>query len=174
MNYCRRPSVCHCAKLPVQRRTSLVRVCTCNLYNMNMSSTCSTGIGLLGPAPVTPPTLAPVPSTPAPVISQPTNWQCSDSPLRFRTYSFVGAVVWRGCPWVSNKPYRCLDSNHATHCPSTCNGCNTCQDSTIRFKLVKDGKLIARDCGWVGTKQTKIRCGYNNVAQTCPQTCGLC
>jgi len=120
-------------------------------------------------------TSAPVASTPAPVASPPTDWKCSDSDLRLRTLNGLGQVAWRGCPWVSNKPYRCVGEGHASHCKETCNFCDTCNDSTLRFKLVKDdGRKIARDCGWVANKQTLIRCGYVGVAETCPKTCGLC
>jgi len=114
-------------------------------------------------------------STPAPVASPTTYWECSDSTLRIRTLNGKGDAAWRGCAWVSHKPYRCLDEGHASHCPETCNLCDTCEDSTLRFKLVKDdGTMIARDCGWVKNKQTEIRCGYTGVAETCPRTCGLC
>ncbi len=86
--------------------------------------------------------------------------------------------MWRGCDWVSNKPYRCLDPGHASHCRATCGKCGDgdgeCGDSSVRFKVVKDGKRIARDCGWVENRQTLIRCGYEGVAETCAEVCNTC
>jgi len=128
-------------------------------------------------------TLAPTASTQdelgtpslTPFVSPPTEWECSDSTLRLRTFNGKGEPSWRGCVWVSNKPYRCNDQSLASHCPETCNICNTCQDSTLRFKLLKaGGRRIARNCEWVKNKQTLIRCAYAGVAETCPRTCGLC
>jgi len=75
---------------------------------------------------------------------------------------------------VNNKPYRCNNEGIISHCPVTCNGCDTCQDSEARFKLVKDGRRIARNCDWVATKKTAIRCGYEGVAETCRDTCDAC
>jgi len=82
--------------------------------------------------------------------------------------------VWRGCDWVGNKKYRCDKEDLASHCRLTCGKCGVCDDSYVRFKVVKDGKRIARDCGWVENKQTNIRCGYEGVAETCPETCNSC
>jgi len=136
------------------------------------------------PAPVAPiaSTPAPIASTPAPIVSTsspvtsspPTGTEgCSNSPLRFRTLNGLGKRVWRDCTWVENKPYRCNNDELATHCPVTCGVCDdfACDDSPLRFKLVKNGRRIARDCGWVGTKQIVIRCGYDGVTETCPSIC---
>ena len=50
----------------------------------------------------------------------------------------------------------------------------SCVDSTLKFKLRKDGKLIKRDCVWV--KNRPYRCNeYNgDIASHCPKTCNQC
>ena len=50
----------------------------------------------------------------------------------------------------------------------------TCNDSTLRFKLRKNGKNIMRDCGWVGNKDTKNRCSIAGVSSMCQNTCDSC
>jgi hypothetical protein len=49
---------------------------------------------------------------------------------------------------------------------------STCKDSTLRFKLVYNGKKISRDCGWVAKKSTNQRCAADGVPSHCPDTCG--
>ena len=49
-----------------------------------------------------------------------------------------------------------------------------CEDSSIRFKVVKDGKKIRRDCNWVKTRRTKSRCKLDRVKAICAKTCGTC
>lgn len=76
---------------------------------------------------------------------------------------------------MGRKPYRCTFDDLSLHCRATCDICDVCEDSSLRFKLVKDsGDRIARDCTWVENRQTRIRCGYDGVDESCPLTCGLC
>ena len=49
-----------------------------------------------------------------------------------------------------------------------------CEDSSIRFKVVKDGRKITRDCNWVKTRGTKSRCKLDGVKAICAKTCGTC
>jgi hypothetical protein len=49
-----------------------------------------------------------------------------------------------------------------------------CQDSPFRFKVVKDGKKIARNCLWVETRATQSRCKLDGVSEQCPSTCNTC
>lgn len=49
-----------------------------------------------------------------------------------------------------------------------------CEDSTMRLKVFKDGKIIARYCEWVARKSTTERCALSGVAETCPRSCGVC
>jgi hypothetical protein len=50
---------------------------------------------------------------------------------------------------------------------------STCEDSTLRFQIVNNGKKITRDCTWVSNKP--YRCNVIAGANThCPNTCGRC
>ncbi len=129
------------------------------------------------PTPTTPTTPAPAPTPTAPAPTPTGSEGCADSPLRFRTLNFAGTrVVWRGCDWVGNKPYRCNDDDLAAMCPVTCDVCDefACEDAPMRFKVDKDGQKIARDCNWVGTRSTRYRCSLDGVSETCPETCDSC
>ncbi len=58
--------------------------------------------------------------------------------------------------------------------PSDDNPQPTCNDSTLRFKLVKDGRRMTRHCNWVGKTDTLERCALNGVSSMCPYTCNTC
>ena len=49
-----------------------------------------------------------------------------------------------------------------------------CSDSTLRFKVVKNGKKITRACEWVERKDTVSRCAIEGVSEMCAATCGTC
>jgi hypothetical protein len=49
-----------------------------------------------------------------------------------------------------------------------------CADSSLRFKLKWNGRNIARDCSWVGNKQTEARCEEDGVSAMCAKTCDAC
>ena len=49
-----------------------------------------------------------------------------------------------------------------------------CVDTPLRFRLRKDGKIIARNCSWVSNKDTRNRCNLDGVTSMCPNTCEIC
>lgn len=102
---------------------------------------------------------------------------CHDSPLRFRVIKpTTGEKIFRDCLWVSNRStnIRCSWDGIRSMCPVTCNACDmySCVDGENRFKVVWNGKKVARDCTWVGNKQTVMRCNADGVNDTCRGTCG--
>mmetsp|Transcript_26278 Transcript_26278/g.39385 ORF Transcript_26278/g.39385 Transcript_26278/m.39385 type:complete len:1408 (+) Transcript_26278:130-4353(+) len=48
-----------------------------------------------------------------------------------------------------------------------------CEDSPLRFKVMKDGKLISRYCSWVRVKRNS-RCKLPGIREQCPQSCWRC
>lgn len=58
--------------------------------------------------------------------------------------------------------------------PTDDNTPSTCNDSTLRFKFLKDGRRMIRDCSWVGNTDTLDRCALNGVSSVCPYTCITC
>ncbi len=105
---------------------------------------------------------------------------CNDSPFRFKTIKPTdGSKVMRDCGWAATRStkVRCSWDGVASMCPSTCGTCNTCVDSTSRFKFFKnptDKKKIARDCSWTANKSTNFRCAIEGMEDTCRKTCGTC
>ncbi len=71
------------------------------------------------------------------------------------------------------KSYQPLPKHKADGCDITT---GSCEDSPFRFKVIKTGetKKLTRDCTWVETRSTNLRCSYDGVAETCPLTCGKC
>ncbi len=49
-----------------------------------------------------------------------------------------------------------------------------CIDSKLKFLIQWNGKLISRDCSWVGAKATNQRCKVDGVSEMCSVTCGTC
>lgn len=47
----------------------------------------------------------------------------------------------------------------------------TCEDSSVRFKVFFQDRLKIRNCEWVGNKATAQRCSIPGVTETCPGTC---
>ncbi len=131
------------------------------------------------PAPVAS-TPAPVASTPAPVVSPvaptpTTSSSCNDTTLRFKV-NWNNNLIMRDCIWIGNRAtiQRCNLPGVSAACPVTCGTCDTCVDTTIRFKVSWNGNLIMRDCIWIGNRATVQRCNLPGVADACPVTCGLC
>jgi len=100
---------------------------------------------------------------------------CTDTTLRFKVRKNSGKMISRDCRWVSNNSdNRCSLIGVSATCPNTCESCDVCEDSTLRFKVIKnDGKKITRDCTWVSNRATG-RCGFDGVSEICRVTCGNC
>ena len=109
--------------------------------------------------------------TPAPAPSS----SCVDSPFRFRLRK-NGRNISRGCTWVANKDTnnRCNLTGVASMCPDTCGVCSSCSDGQNRFRFRWNGRMINRDCTWVGNKQTIQRCAVEGMSDTCRVTCDNC
>ncbi len=119
-------------------------------------------------------------TTASPTTSSTTS-SCVDSPVRFRTTNpKTGSYIWRDCVWVASKStnQRCTWDDVSSMCPKTCKICSSsgssCTDATGRFRVLLNGKKIARDCEWVGNRSTNFRCAAFGVAVTCPVTCKNC
>lgn len=116
------------------------------------------------------PTLSPTdaPSaTPSLAPSRPSVY-CVDSPVRM----MVDGIA-RSCEWVATDKSRCALDNVESHCPVTCNVCETnqCTDSEITFALFNG---MIKPCEWVARWNTSERCAIIGVEDTCRQTCGRC
>jgi len=105
----------------------------------------------------------------------PCNSTCDNTSLRFKV-AWNGKRIMRDCSWIGNKAtiQRCKVEGVSAACPVTCDTCNTCADTSLRFKVAWNGKRIMRDCSWIGNKATIQRCKIEGVAEACPVTCGLC
>ncbi len=116
--------------------------------------------------------MRPVASTPP---TPTTSFSCNDTSLRFKLL-WNGNLIMRDCIWIGNRAtvQRCKLPGVPTACPVTCDACNTCEDSTVRFKVGWNSKKIMRDCTWVGNKATVQRCNIDGVAEACPATCDRC
>ena len=106
-------------------------------------------------SPVAAPVAAPTTESPvaAPPVAAPTTQSPVAAPVTPTTESPVAAPT--------------------TQSPVTPPG-TSCVDSTLRFKLFKDGSRITRDCVWVGNRSTQSRCALNGVSDMCPATCNTC
>ncbi len=115
------------------------------------------------------------PPTPAPVSGVPNSHPCNDSPLRFRVL-WNDESIARDCTWVANRAtkQKCGVDGVGSMCPVTCGTCNNCEDSTVRFKVTMDGKKISRDCSWVASRSTSMRCNLPGVSDSCRSTCQKC
>ena len=117
---------------------------------------------------------APTPTAPTPTAPTPTA-SCQDSPFRFKVIK-DGNKITRDCTWVANRATnsRCKLDGVKNQCPSTCNRCSVCADSTLRYQFEFNGRKITRDCSWVANRSTNIRCGVSGMENTCRLTCGTC
>jgi len=95
---------------------------------------------------------------------------CKDSTFRFKYNS-----KFKNCDFIARKntELRCEFYGVKTHCPETCNSCNICTDSPLRFKIVSKASSFVRSCMWVGNQDTATRCEIHGVKFECPVTCGL-
>ncbi len=110
------------------------------------------------PAPVP----APVRSTPTPVRSTPAPTPVTPAPVADPT-----PVPVRSTPAPTPvTPAPVGNPTPVTSC--------SCKDTTLRFKITWNGKLITRDCVWIGNRATIQRCNIEGVKEACPFTCGLC
>jgi uncharacterized protein (DUF1501 family)/uncharacterized protein (DUF1800 family) len=111
--------------------------------------------------------------TPAPAPSGQSS--CEDSPFRFKV-EINGKVRGRSCVWVATRGTlaRCRLIGVKEMCSSTCSNCQSCSDSTLRFKFEFNGKKITRGCSWVANKNTFERCQVTGMKHACRATCGTC
>ncbi len=100
---------------------------------------------------------------------------CNDSTLRFRL-TYNGRKISRDCSWVANRSTteRCNVDGVAAICAESCGACDTCDDSTNRFKFEYNNQKIRRSCKWVGNKKTKERCKIVGIKDACRLTCSAC
>ena len=98
---------------------------------------------------------------------EPEEPQCVDSPL-----SMVVQNREIDCGWVNEKPInRCKKRGVASHCPATCNKCESfrCEDSQRRFKLGDKN----RKCKFFQRKPA--RCDdHQGAKETCRSACDYC
>jgi len=124
------------------------------------------------------PTVFPSESSPPPS----TQSICQDPPFRFRVIKPDGRRIFRDCEWVKAQStnWRCSWPGVATMCPATCGTCDTCVDSTARFKFDKDPndgvrEFVTRGCTWTANKATLYRCtSIDGMEDACRETCGKC
>ena len=124
----------------------------------------------------TTPTITAAPSeenldtTSASPSEEPPSADCKDSSLTFK-------VLWNG----RNRKKTCSFANSATKCDvagvseicsKTCNSCDTCADTSLRFKVaLSSTKSRFKDCAWVEAKKTEERCALEGVKEACCATC---
>eukprot|EP00557_Chaetoceros_sp_GSL56_P014931 CAMPEP_0176486396 /NCGR_PEP_ID=MMETSP0200_2-20121128/5545_1 /TAXON_ID=947934 /ORGANISM="Chaetoceros sp., Strain GSL56" /LENGTH=1213 /DNA_ID=CAMNT_0017883093 /DNA_START=414 /DNA_END=4052 /DNA_ORIENTATION=- len=115
------------------------------------------------------------PPSSSPTRSGPLPHRCDDSPLRFIA-RYNDKVKYKDCEWVARHPnWKCQLDGVASHCPSTCNACGTCSDSTARFLLdSSDPTESNKACEWAARRDTQARCALPGIAQTCRATCDNC
>ena len=135
----------------------------------------STSLTTLSPTKNQTPPPSPAFKTPSPISSPSGPSDCTDSLLRFR-FDWNNGKISRSCAWVANKDtlMRCNAEGVSSMCPAICNTCNTCVDSSLRFRFDWNNGKISRSCTWVANKDTLIRCNAEGVAESCRATCGLC
>jgi len=124
------------------------------------------------------PTVSPIDSSSSSPTVSPTDSSsatCENTSLRFKITKSNGKKIMRGCAWVANKPYnRCTFDGVSSACPSSCDTCDVCEDSSLRFKITKsNGRKIMRDCLWVSNIPDN-RCTFDGVAEACRDTCEVC
>lgn len=58
--------------------------------------------------------------------------------------------------------------------PTSSPTASTCNDSSLKFEILNDGKILSKNCDWVARKSTTFRCDLPGVSSHCPKTCGTC
>jgi len=93
---------------------------------------------------------------------------CVNSWLKFNTRNPTTNEVFENinCVWASKKDERCDFDNVSSHCPETCDTCETCIDSKAEFIFRKE--LATCDIA------NEDSCDINGVSSTCRATCGTC
>jgi len=94
---------------------------------------------------------------------------CSDSPLDL--VSPAGTV---GCDVIAANPDYCeLGAN--SHCPMTCNACETygCVDTNFKFNI-RTFSIFCSVLDTVDQETFDRACGIEDIRETCRGTCGLC
>ena len=87
----------------------------------------------------------------------------------------IGWWTYTGCKCADWMPCLCrVPKSIPSSPPSVSETSKPCNDSTVRFRLRKNGRNIARSCVWVANKDTKNRCAIEGVSSMCPKTCGTC
>ena len=87
-----------------------------------------------------------------------------------------GNIVSRSCTWVGRQDTtnRCALAGVSAACPNTCGTCDSCVDTTARFRFTYNGQSIVRNCDFVGRVESKVegRCAASGYV--CRSTCGGC
>jgi len=93
--------------------------------------------------------------------------------LKFKVVKKNKKNIKMNCSDVAVNPSRyCKRSAIATTCQSSCNSCDVCEDSPLRFRL-KGYKFNFIECKKVKKKPAKF-CSLAGVDLACPRSCGLC
>jgi hypothetical protein len=127
-------------------------------------------------SPTTSPTTSPTISPMEQPTDTTTRGNCADSAFRLKIIDQNDDKITRNCSWVANKStnLRCALNGVKESCPLTCKYCSTCVDSPLRFKFSYNNETITRNCKWVGTRSTKMRCQVPGMENICPNTCSNC
>jgi len=120
-------------------------------------------------SPTLSPTLSP---TPPPTTTLTTDQQeCVDSPLNAKINNRQ-----RGCDWIVNTD-KCPKQKFWRHCRASCYRCNQCKDSKLNFTASIDGTnrhiKCAKDVDLDDETRDRL-CADQDIALTCPKTCGVC
>merc|ERR1712241_1583508 len=87
----------------------------------------------------------------------------------------AGTTVWFSCdtPTVNHEyTNHCKDGQIIGYAVSGSGPSpSDCLDTSVRFRVTWNSKLISRDCVWIGNKATKMRCALPGVADACPEAC---
>jgi len=106
---------------------------------------------------------------------------CIDSSLKLQ-FMYKKKNYLRSCKWVGRKDLknRCSVDGISDTCRSTCGSCTSpptiapsCFDSSYRFDVDQDGKVVRRSCLWVANNPGR-KCKLKNVSSHCQQTCSSC
>lgn len=144
---------------------------TCNdIDNPVLKEACEQDLALTGD-----PTWACAPNYVSPLIVEPTEPPCYDSPFEhsFSTRRDEEISKQKFCHELKGR--RCNRLQGAKElCPQTCGACRLCADppKEVEFKLthgVGGGQM--RNCAWVA-EDTATRC--SKVRNICRKTCGVC
>lgn len=97
--------------------------------------------------------------------------QCFDPTLEFKI-----SKSWQTCDVIRSNNKLCRKQKAAVTCPAICGVCNNsnfCLDSSLKFRINRNGKFSTKNCDWVSDNK-EVLCGFNDLARACRKTCGLC